>query len=117
MGKDKGKEPVVKAVTGAARFAAATSDPRFARAARKEAGFAVDKRFAGMFKDARFQPAQPVDKRGRARARHQAREDLARFYRLQGADAEAAAAGGVARCLRPIVLDFADAMRQVYTYI
>lgn len=70
------------------RFAALQTDPRFERFPAPRKAVSIDDRFAGMFKDPEFQSGQMVDKRGRKVRRTKHKEDMRKYYRLQGEDDE-----------------------------
>ena len=65
------------------RFSSAKSDPRFKRVPRKVRKIEIDERFKGMFHEERFELNYSLDKRGRPVSRS-SREDLQKFYRLEG---------------------------------
>ncbi|XP_051939902.1 ESF1 homolog [Hippocampus zosterae] len=64
-----------------ARFSRVRRDPRFWEMPERQRKVAIDKRFASMFHDERFQVKCEVDKRGRP-VRRSAAEDLRRFYQI-----------------------------------
>ena len=72
------------------RFSSAKTDPRFKRVPRQVRRLEIDDRFKGMFDEERFQLNYSLDKRGRPVTKN-SREDLQRYYRLEGTGVPSAA--------------------------
>eukprot|EP00854_Cymbomonas_tetramitiformis_P018225 gene18225-21714_t len=68
------------------RFSSVHSDPRFQRFPQKKQKIEIDSRFSAMFTDKKFRQKGAIDKRGRSlgRADETQKEDLKKYYRLEG---------------------------------